>query len=56
MTGQNDIAQRLRDQANHYAQDPGYMADAALNRAAADEIDRLNAKLRAPVAVDCSPP
>lgn len=49
---QIDIAQRLRDQAGHYEQDPGYMIDAALNRAAADEIERLRAelcKLRAPV-------
>lgn len=50
---ENDIAQRLRDQAGQYEQDPGYMVDAALNRAAADEIERLRrevSKLRAPVA------
>lgn len=48
----NDIARRLRDQAGQYEQDPRYMVDAALNRAAADEIERLRAerKLRAPVA------
>ncbi|CUR81902.1 hypothetical protein [Achromobacter xylosoxidans] len=52
VASQGDIAQRLRDQAGHYEQEPGYMDDAALNRAAADEIDRLNSelvKLRAPV-------
>ncbi|MFY1855200.1 hypothetical protein ACOTBX_24675 [Achromobacter xylosoxidans] len=50
---ENDIAQRLRDQAGQYEQDPGYMVDAALNRAAADEIERLRrevSRLRAPVA------
>ncbi len=52
MASQGDIAQRLRDQASRYEQDPEYMDDASLSRAAADEIDRLNSelvKLRAPV-------
>ncbi|MFY1963600.1 hypothetical protein ACOTH5_31765 [Achromobacter xylosoxidans] len=50
---QSDLTQRLRDQASRYEQDPGYMDDAALNRAAADEIERLRdelSQLRSPVA------
>lgn len=45
VASQGDIVQRLRHQAGHYEQDPGYMDDASLNRAAADEIDRLNSEL-----------
>ncbi|CUK13200.1 Uncharacterised protein [Achromobacter xylosoxidans] len=41
----SDLTQRLRDQASRYEQDTEYMDDASLNRAAADEIDRLNSEL-----------